>query len=98
MQYKEKRMEQEKELLQSQISWLNEELKAKSEELLSLSRQKGNQVLELRCKLENKEEEVCIYHHPQNVYVEEEKRLFSSNIKKVVVHCYRFVFWLCFYV
>lgn len=60
-QYKEKRMQQEKELLHSQTTWLNEELKAKSEELLSLSRQKGNQVLELKCKLENKEEEVCIY-------------------------------------
>lgn len=59
--YKEKRMEQEKELLHSQTSWLNEELKAKSEELLSLSRQKGNQILELKCKLENKEEEVCIH-------------------------------------
>lgn len=53
-------MEQEKELLHGQTSWLNEELKAKSEELLSLSRQKGNQILELKCKLENKEEEVCI--------------------------------------
>lgn len=56
-------MEQEKELLNSQTSWLNEELKAKSEELLSLSRQKGNQILELKCKLENKEEEVCIVLH-----------------------------------
>lgn len=54
-------MEQEKELLHSQTTWLNEELKAKSEELLALSRQKGNQVLELKCKLENKEEEVCAY-------------------------------------
>lgn len=54
-------MQQEKELLHSQTTWLNEELKAKSEELLSLSRQKGNQVLELKCKLENKEEEVCVY-------------------------------------
>lgn len=62
MQYKEKRMEQEKELLHSQTSWLNGELKAKSEELLSLSRQKGNQILELRCKLENKEEEVCLFY------------------------------------
>lgn len=57
-------MEQEKELLHGQTSWLNEELKAKSEELLSLSRQKGNQILELRCKLENKEEEVCAFTLP----------------------------------
>lgn len=54
-------MEQEKELLHGQTSWLNGELKAKSEELLSLSRQKGNQILELKCKLENKEDEVCLF-------------------------------------
>lgn len=62
-QYKEKRMEQEKELLSGQTSWLNEELKAKSEELLSVSRQKGNEILELKCKLENKEDEVCLPFH-----------------------------------
>ncbi|XP_023149698.2 translocated promoter region b, nuclear basket protein isoform X2 [Amphiprion ocellaris] len=58
IKYKEKRMEQEKELLHGQTSWLNEELKAKSEELLSLSRQKGNEILELKCALENKDDEV----------------------------------------
>ena len=51
-------MEQEKQLLQAQTTWLNEELKAKSEELLSLSRQKGNEILDLKCSLENKEDEV----------------------------------------
>uniref|UniRef100_A0A669CFJ6 Nucleoprotein TPR n=1 Tax=Oreochromis niloticus TaxID=8128 RepID=A0A669CFJ6_ORENI len=58
LEYKEKRMEQEKELLHSQTAWFNEELKAKSEELLSLSRQKGNEILELKCSLENKEDEM----------------------------------------
>ncbi|XP_036970596.1 translocated promoter region b, nuclear basket protein isoform X1 [Acanthopagrus latus] len=58
IKYKEKRMEQEKELLHGQTSWLNEELKAKSEELLSLSRQRGNEILELKCNLENKEDEL----------------------------------------
>lgn len=53
-------MEQEKELLHGQTSWLNEELKAKSEELLSISRQKGNEILDLKCKLENKEDEACL--------------------------------------
>ncbi|KAI9517507.1 hypothetical protein NQZ68_004724 [Dissostichus eleginoides] len=57
IKYKEKRMEQEKVLLNGQTSWLNGELKAKSEELLSLSRQKGNDILELKCNLENKEDE-----------------------------------------
>ncbi|XP_069009311.1 translocated promoter region b, nuclear basket protein isoform X2 [Embiotoca jacksoni] len=58
IKYKEKRMEQEKELLHGQTSWLNEELKAKSEELLSLSRQKGNDILELKCTVENKDDEL----------------------------------------
>ncbi|XP_069050175.1 nucleoprotein TPR isoform X2 [Lepisosteus oculatus] len=58
IKYREKRMEQEKELLQSQNSWLNTELKAKTDELLSVSREKGNEVLELKCNLENKKEEV----------------------------------------
>ncbi|XP_037553921.1 translocated promoter region b, nuclear basket protein [Nematolebias whitei] len=58
IKYKEKRMEQEKELLHDQISWLKDELKAKTEELLSLSREKGNEILELKCTLENKEDEL----------------------------------------
>ncbi len=51
-------MAQEKDLLQNQVTWLNTELKAKSEELLSLSRQKGSEILELQCNLNNKEDEV----------------------------------------
>ncbi|XP_061739540.1 translocated promoter region b, nuclear basket protein [Nerophis ophidion] len=58
IKYKEKRMEQEKELLNGQTSWLNKELKAKSEELLNLSRQKGNEILELKCSLDNKKDEL----------------------------------------
>ncbi|KAL2089461.1 hypothetical protein ACEWY4_014149 [Coilia grayii] len=58
IKYKEKRMEQERELLQNQVDWLNTELKAKSEELLSLSRQRGSEILELKCSLENKQDEV----------------------------------------
>ncbi|XP_072536890.1 translocated promoter region b, nuclear basket protein isoform X2 [Salminus brasiliensis] len=59
IKYKEKRMEQEKGLLQGQVTWLNDELKAKSEELLALSRQKGSEILELKCNLNNKEDEVA---------------------------------------
>lgn len=51
-------MEQEKELLQNQTTWLNAELKTKSEGLLSLSKEKGNEILELKCNLENKKDEV----------------------------------------
>ncbi|XP_023662175.1 nucleoprotein TPR isoform X2 [Paramormyrops kingsleyae] len=58
IKYREKRLEQEKELLQNQTTWLNSELKAKTEELLSISREKGNEILELKCTLEDKKDEV----------------------------------------
>lgn len=54
-------MDQEKELLHNQMSWLQDELKGKTEEMLSLSREKGNEILELKCTLENKEDEVSFY-------------------------------------
>lgn len=53
-------MEQEKELLHNQNTWLNTELKTKTDELLALGREKGNEILELKCNLENKKEEVYI--------------------------------------
>uniref|UniRef100_A0A7M4F817 Nucleoprotein TPR n=1 Tax=Crocodylus porosus TaxID=8502 RepID=A0A7M4F817_CROPO len=58
VKYREKRFEQEKELLQNQNNWLNAELKAKTDELLHIAREKGNEILELKCSLENKKEEV----------------------------------------
>ncbi|XP_051556343.1 nucleoprotein TPR-like isoform X2 [Myxocyprinus asiaticus] len=58
IEYREKRMEQEKELLQNQNTWLNTELKSKTDELFTLSREKGKEILELRCSLESKKEEV----------------------------------------
>uniref|UniRef100_A0A6Q2XCN4 Nucleoprotein TPR n=1 Tax=Esox lucius TaxID=8010 RepID=A0A6Q2XCN4_ESOLU len=54
----EKRMEQEKELVQNHNAWLGSELKAKTEELLSISREKGKEVLELKCCLEGRKDEV----------------------------------------
>lgn len=57
-QHREKRMEQEKELLQNQNTWLNSELKSKTDELYAVSRDKGKEILELRCSLETKKEEV----------------------------------------
>ncbi|XP_043117020.1 LOW QUALITY PROTEIN: nucleoprotein TPR [Puntigrus tetrazona] len=58
IQYREKRMEQEKELLQNQNTWLNSELKSKTDELYTISRDKGKEILELKCLLESKKEEV----------------------------------------
>ncbi|XP_007436992.1 nucleoprotein TPR [Python bivittatus] len=58
VKHREQRWEQEKELLQNQNTWLNTELKAKTDELLVLAREKGSEILELKCGLENKKEEV----------------------------------------
>ncbi|XP_069823533.1 nucleoprotein TPR isoform X2 [Dendropsophus ebraccatus] len=58
IKYREKRLEQEKELLQTQNNWLNNELRSKTDELLSVQRQKGNEILELKGSLENKKDEV----------------------------------------
>ncbi|KAA0719100.1 Nucleoprotein TPR NPC-associated intranuclear protein [Triplophysa tibetana] len=58
IQCRERRMEQEKELLQNQNTWLNSELKSKTDEVYTLSRVKGKESLELRCSLETKTGEV----------------------------------------
>ncbi|KAK2084616.1 hypothetical protein P7K49_037649 [Saguinus oedipus] len=66
IQYREKRLEQEKELLHNQNTWLNTELKTKTDELLALGREKGNEILELKCNLENKKEEVSRLEEQMN--------------------------------
>ncbi|XP_045392133.1 nucleoprotein TPR isoform X2 [Lemur catta] len=66
VKYREKRLEQEKELLHSQNTWLNTELKTKTDELLALGREKGNEILELKCNLENKKEEVTRLEEQMN--------------------------------
>ncbi|KAM8929908.1 nucleoprotein TPR isoform 2-T2 [Pelodytes ibericus] len=58
VKYREKRLEQEKELLQSQNTWLNKELRSKTEELLAVHKERGNEILELKGSLENKKDEV----------------------------------------
>ncbi|XP_072547531.1 nucleoprotein TPR [Salminus brasiliensis] len=57
IQHREKRMEQEKELLQNQNTWLNSELKTKTDEFFRLSRDKGKEILQLKCTLESKNDE-----------------------------------------
>ncbi|XP_018427815.1 PREDICTED: nucleoprotein TPR [Nanorana parkeri] len=72
VKYREKRLEQEKELLQTQNNWLNTELRSKTDELLSVQREKGNEILKLKGSLENKKDEV-------DRFEEEVKRLKTSN-------------------
>uniref|UniRef100_W5UJA0 Nucleoprotein TPR n=1 Tax=Ictalurus punctatus TaxID=7998 RepID=W5UJA0_ICTPU len=58
IQQREKRMEQEKELLQNQNTWLNSELKSKTDELLTVTKVKGIEILQLKCTLESTTDEV----------------------------------------
>lgn len=51
-------MVQEKELLEKKIEWLTEELKSKTEELLSTSRAKGDEILQLNSSLKTSTEQV----------------------------------------
>uniref|UniRef100_A0A665W921 Nucleoprotein TPR n=1 Tax=Echeneis naucrates TaxID=173247 RepID=A0A665W921_ECHNA len=57
VQHREKRVEQEKELLEKKIEWLTAELKTKTEEVLSSNRDKGKEILELQGSLKNSEEQ-----------------------------------------
>ncbi|KAM9845249.1 nucleoprotein TPR-like [Aulostomus maculatus] len=58
VQHREKRMEQEKELLEKKMEWLAAELKTKTEELLNTSRDKGRETLELQGSLRSSKEQV----------------------------------------
>ncbi|KAI4809983.1 hypothetical protein KUCAC02_018833, partial [Chaenocephalus aceratus] len=58
VQHRETRMEQEKELHEKNISWLTEQLKTKTEELLNTNREKGKEILELQGSLKNTKEQV----------------------------------------
>ncbi|XP_048581842.1 nucleoprotein TPR isoform X2 [Nematostella vectensis] len=55
---REKRMDQEKVLLQKQNESLSAELKAKTEELATIRKEKSGQVLQLRSQLETSNEEL----------------------------------------
>ncbi|KAK1878955.1 Nucleoprotein TPR [Dissostichus eleginoides] len=58
VQHRETRMEQEKELHEKNISWLTEQLKTKTEELLNTNREKGKEILEQQGGLKNTKEQV----------------------------------------
>ncbi|CAI5642275.1 unnamed protein product [Oreochromis niloticus] len=60
VQHREKRMEQEKELLEKKIEWLTAELNTKTEELLNTNREKGQEILELQSSLKSSEQKVAV--------------------------------------
>ncbi|NXS65735.1 TPR protein, partial [Pandion haliaetus] len=84
MKYREKRLEQEKELLQNQNTWLNAELKAKTDELLHTAREKGNEILELKCNLENKKEEVVSRMEEQVNSLKQSNENLQKNVEDLL--------------
>ncbi|XP_020609857.1 nucleoprotein TPR-like isoform X1 [Orbicella faveolata] len=58
--FREKRIEQEKELIQRQNKWLSEELNSKTDELVKLRKEKSSQVLELQSQLDERTEEFLL--------------------------------------
>ncbi|XP_071964047.1 nucleoprotein TPR-like isoform X2 [Antedon mediterranea] len=56
--YREKRLEQEKQLLMSQTEWLNTELKTKTDDLLSIRKEKSEIVLDLKGQLSSTTDQV----------------------------------------
>uniref|UniRef100_A0A8C6PVK6 Translocated promoter region a, nuclear basket protein n=1 Tax=Nothobranchius furzeri TaxID=105023 RepID=A0A8C6PVK6_NOTFU len=58
-QHKEKRMEQEKELLEKKLKWLTAELQTKTDELLNTNREKGKEILDLQGNLKSSSEQVA---------------------------------------
>lgn len=63
---KEQLLQQEKSLLKSQNEWLSSELQSKSEQVLSLRKEKASCQSELENKLSQKQEEVGWYHNYVN--------------------------------
>ncbi|XP_056913604.1 nucleoprotein TPR isoform X5 [Takifugu flavidus] len=56
-QHCQRRIKQEKELLEKKVEWLTEELESKTEELLNTHREKGSEILELQSNLKNCKEQ-----------------------------------------
>uniref|UniRef100_A0A3Q3XC98 Nucleoprotein TPR/MPL1 domain-containing protein n=1 Tax=Mola mola TaxID=94237 RepID=A0A3Q3XC98_MOLML len=76
VQQREKRMEQEKELLENKIGWLTAELKTKTEEVLEIYKENGKEILELQGNLKNSIEQVtenCVISHGKSQSAMEEK-------------------------
>lgn len=62
LEYREKRMEQERQLLSSQIESLTEDLNNRTEELLNIRRDNTSRCIQLETKLSEKTQELVIAH------------------------------------
>uniref|UniRef100_A0A669EG15 Nucleoprotein TPR n=1 Tax=Oreochromis niloticus TaxID=8128 RepID=A0A669EG15_ORENI len=91
VQHREKRMEQEKELLEKKIEWLTAELKTKTEELLNTNREKGQEILELQSSLKSSEQKKSAmeekYCNELNAHVKLSSlyKVKSHKVTKIVV-------------
>nr|XP_002734339.1 PREDICTED: nucleoprotein TPR-like [Saccoglossus kowalevskii] len=81
--YREKRLEQEKDLLSQQNDWMSKELKEKTNELLAFKRTKSAEILELKTTLETQSEEL---KHSQEVFetVKKTNEIQSSRIEALI--------------
>lgn len=60
MEHREKRLDQERELMVKQLKVLQDELDAKTKEITNMRREKTSKVLELQADLTEKIEEVIL--------------------------------------
>lgn len=60
MEHREKRLDQERELMVKQLKVLQDELDAKTKEITKMRREKTSKVLELQADLTEKIEEVIL--------------------------------------
>ncbi|XP_074544263.1 nucleoprotein TPR-like isoform X2 [Halichoeres trimaculatus] len=59
VQHREKRMEQEKELLEKKTEWLSAELETKTEELLKSRRESDKEIMELKAAVKDSKDQVA---------------------------------------
>ncbi|XP_022906241.2 nucleoprotein TPR [Onthophagus taurus] len=78
LDYKEKRIEQEKTLLNGQMDVLTEELREKTEELLSLRRDNTSRVVQLEAKLSEKIQELKLTNDSVQVLTERNQVLIQK--------------------
>ncbi|KAL1517690.1 hypothetical protein ABEB36_001425 [Hypothenemus hampei] len=79
LEYKEKRLEQDRGLLNSQIETLSEELHQRTEELLNMRRDNSSRCIQLEIKLSEKTEELTVANEQIKSLMEFNQNLTTRN-------------------
>lgn len=79
LEYKEKRLEQERSLMNSQIESLTAELHERTEELLNMRRDNTSRCIQLETKLAEKTQELTVAQEQVNFFTELNQNLTSRN-------------------